>query len=541
MSPSIWDGTLQWDAAASSVINTGVTTTYNSCLNNCTNFVVNWTNPTANQVFTNLNPINFAATASISVGTVSKVDFYVNNVLVGTDNTSPYNTTWTAPSYGNYLLKAVATNSSNTTLSQEITITVQNGQSITVNSQVNASSDDAEQFLSTGVMNLTSSDLELADDGALQEVGMRFKNINVPKNAIITNAYIQFTVDETNSTTINLNIYGQDIGNAPTFTTTANNITSRAKTSPAVAWSPAAWTTIGTAGVGQQTPNISSIIQQIVNRSDWVANNALVLFVNGGVRRTASAYDGVAAEAPKLFITYTVNTIGIKVSPKVFLNNLNTTTALMPNDLTALSNFPLSDPYSTAPLNSVFTHVNNPTIATTTPAVLATTGNNAIVDWLFLELRTGTSGSTSVAYTKAALLQRNGDVVASDGTSPVEFSTASAGNYYVCIRHHNNLGFRTANTVALASTTTALNFTNNSIPLFGATPLVALAQNVYGLISGDANSDGSIDAFDSILWEMHNGIFDDYSKNSDYNLDGSIDAIDSILWELNNGKFETLD
>lgn len=59
---------------------------------------------------------------------------------------------------------------------------------------VNASSDDAEED-SGGDMSLGSSDLELMDGQAA--VGMRFNTVNIPRDATITNAYIQFTCDET--------------------------------------------------------------------------------------------------------------------------------------------------------------------------------------------------------------------------------------------------------------------------------------------------------------------------------------------------------
>jgi hypothetical protein len=159
------------------------------------------------------------------------------------------------------------------------------------------------------------------------------------------------------------------------------------------------------------------------------------------------------------------------------------------------------------------------------------------MDWLFVELRTGISGMTNVAYTKAALLQRDGDIVAMDGVSPVQFVGAPSGNYYVALRHRNNLGFRTTHTLPLSRTPTTLNFTNNSIPVYGANPLKLLSTNVYVMNSGDANFDGSIDAFDTIIWETENGTFDNYSSNGDYNLDGSVDAFDTILWEISNGLF----
>jgi hypothetical protein len=64
---------------------------------------------------------------------------------------------------------------------------------------------------------------------------------------------------------------------------------------------------------------------------------------------------------------------------------------------------------------------------------------------------------------------------------------------------------------------------------------------MYAMLGGDANSDGSIDAFDTIDWELQNGLFDDYTNNADYNLDGSVDAFDTIYWEINNGTFQDLD
>ncbi|MEI2302410.1 hypothetical protein MKZ91_30660, partial [Ensifer sp. MJa1] len=68
--------------------------------------------------------------------------------------------------------------------------------------RVAASADDAEER-STGSMSLSSSDLELTvDDGVGQAVGIRFIGVDIPKGAIITNAYIQFTVDEVSTGTI---------------------------------------------------------------------------------------------------------------------------------------------------------------------------------------------------------------------------------------------------------------------------------------------------------------------------------------------------
>jgi hypothetical protein len=205
-----------------------------------------------------------------------------------------------------------------------------------------------------------------------------------------------------------------------------------------------------------------------------------------------------------------------------------------------LPNFPKKDPYFTT-FNTNFTHVNNTIQDSTTATVLAATGNNAIVDWVFLELRTGISGSTTVVKTKAALLQADGDIVDMDGVSVVPFTNVPAGSYYVAVRHRNHLGFRTDAPIALTATTPAVNFTNNSVVLYGITPLFTVSATIKTMNGGEANSDGSLDGTDSAVWELQNGGFDDYYLNSDYNLDGSIDGTDSAIWELNNGKYQELD
>jgi hypothetical protein len=115
------------------------------------------------------------------------------------------------------------------------------GSSGSVTSQVNSSTDDAEENPS-GVVDLNSSDLELVEDGStLQTVGMRFNNLSIPPGATITSAHIQFTVDETSSIGTNLVFRGHDIANAPTFTTTTGNISSRTMTTASASWSPSAW------------------------------------------------------------------------------------------------------------------------------------------------------------------------------------------------------------------------------------------------------------------------------------------------------------
>ncbi len=184
-----------------------------------------------------------------------------------------------------------------------VNISVNAGGPHTLNVQVAASTDDAEEK-PTGGMRLGSSDLELVTDGAPQTVGIRFTNLTIPPGATIVNAYVQFTVDQVNSEPTALTIKAQASDNPPTFADTKHDISSRSLTSQSVTWSPAPWLTKRESGPNQRTPNLAPLIQAIVNRSGWASGNALVLIITGSGVRSAEAFDGVPASAPILHIEY---------------------------------------------------------------------------------------------------------------------------------------------------------------------------------------------------------------------------------------------
>jgi len=174
--------------------------------------------------------------------------------------------------------------------------------------RVSSGSDDAEQNASSGSMDVTSSDLEIFDDGFLQVIGLRFVNIPIPKGAIVEDAYLEFTCDETKGGTQPLNaiIEGQLNPNPPEFADTANNISSRPTTTAKVAWAAATWTE---EGQKIKTSNITSVIQEIIDQGNWAMGNALVLILRDnpdnpstGVRCTESASD--ISNAPLLHIEY---------------------------------------------------------------------------------------------------------------------------------------------------------------------------------------------------------------------------------------------
>ncbi len=184
------------------------------------------------------------------------------------------------------------------------------GGATTVEKRIAASSDDAEQRVG-GATDLTSSDLELTTDGTTQQViGLRFTALAIPAGATITNAYVQFQVDEVSTGASALTIRAENTANAPTYTTATGNVTNRATTATSVAWSPPDWPTANVATAAQRTPNLTALVQAVVSQPGWAPGNALALQISGTGRRTAEAFNGVPTAAPLLHVEYTTGSGG---------------------------------------------------------------------------------------------------------------------------------------------------------------------------------------------------------------------------------------
>jgi hypothetical protein len=90
----------------------------------------------------------------------------------------------------------------------------------------------------------------------------------------------------------------------------------------------------------------------------------------------------------------------------------------------------------------------------------------------------------------AGLLQRDGDVVSTNGSSPLTLSVAP-GNYHVALLHRNHLGVMTATTVALGATTTVVDLTLSTTATHGTEARKTVGA-VQALWTGDALSDGEL-------------------------------------------------
>ena len=202
---------------------------------------------------------------------------------------------------GTYVLQLTASDGSLSNSDQAQVIAQASGGGSGTDFRIAALEDDVEES-ATGSVSNNSTDLELVFDGSNQTVGLRFTGVTIARGAQITNAYVQFNADEVQTEATNLSIQGQAADNAAAFTATNLNVSSRARTTASVAWSPVAWNTTNVAGPDQRTPNLAPVLQQIVNRSGWASGNSLVLIITGTGHRTADAYDSGPTVAPLLHV-----------------------------------------------------------------------------------------------------------------------------------------------------------------------------------------------------------------------------------------------
>ncbi len=166
----------------------------------------------------------------------------------------------------------------------------------------------------------------------------------------------------------------------------------------------------------------------------------------------------------------------------------NNSTGLMADGVRAAGLVPLVEPYTALG----YTHVGGGAEVVSSPAILNVTGSNAIVDWVVVELRNAASPATRVE-TRCALLQRDGDVVALDGFSPVSFN-ASPANYMVALRHRNHLGVMSLNPIAVSANTPALNFASAGTATYGTSARKSVTGTfpAQALWAGDVTFNGQV-------------------------------------------------
>ena len=294
------------------------------------------------------------------------------------------------------------------------------------------------------------------------------------------------------------------LGSIGTATAT-DNCTTAILTGP----SPAGPYPVGTTNVTwtatDLSGNVSTCTQQVtINASPTLSSSTVSVLgcytwnANGQTYTVSGTYQAILSNAIDCDSILTLNltiTPGVYINPKLFLcGPYVEATGLMHDSLRVLGLIQNTEPYSDLPYNK--SPILEPNFETVSNAILLVSGNNAIVDWVFLELRSSSNPATVIAN-KRALIQRDGDIVSNvDGVSPIYFSMVPNGDYYVTVKHRNHLGIMSENAISLnGCSTTSVDFT--TLPsvytnLYLAMGPRKLIGSVYALWPGNANNNKNV-------------------------------------------------
>lgn len=184
-----------------------------------------------------------------------------------------------------------------------------------LNFQVGASADDclAAWDGSSWLFSATSIELRVGYYSSTRYKlggGMRFTGVNIPQGTTISSAWLKLVCyDSASATVVKSRIQGEDVDNASSFSDYAN-YSGRTRTTAVVDWDNiSAWTLNN----WYESPEIKSIVEEIVGRVGWSSGNALVIFWDDHDDRsdhdsfhyrTAYTYDQSWNDAPKLYIQY---------------------------------------------------------------------------------------------------------------------------------------------------------------------------------------------------------------------------------------------
>lgn len=156
-------------------------------------------------------------------------------------------------------------------------------------------------------------------------------------------------------------------------------------------------------------------------------------------------------------------------------------TGLMSDQLRSSGLLPFTEPYS-----SLGEQLLEPVAGQRS---VGSVGADAFTDWVVLEVRDADQ-PTRLLTSRAALVQRDGDVVDLDGTSRVRMGVPS-GQHHISVRHRNHLGVMTASPILVQEDMPLLDLSDPGVEVYG-TMARRLSEGAALLWSGDAFQDGVV-------------------------------------------------
>jgi hypothetical protein len=121
--------------------------------------------------------------------------------------------------------------------------------------------------------------------------GLRFDAIGIPPGAEILGAHLALTSAKKGTKPAALQIFGEESGDAAPFGPAPSHLSGRDATDESVLWTVPLWPA---AGEPATTPDLSRLLEEIIEHPEWAEGNALALFASGTGKRSVVAFDGRA-------------------------------------------------------------------------------------------------------------------------------------------------------------------------------------------------------------------------------------------------------
>lgn len=172
------------------------------------------------------------------------------------------------------------------------------------------SAGDASTLATTGSFSTTAVFFTMGDTNSTQHYGgLWFDNPCIDSGATIDSAFLRvISANLENGTGARTKITGEDTASATSWS--SDDFSSRTKTTAAVDWDPdVAWSD----GDTIHSPNIASVVQEVIDRSDYVEGNPIMILIDNDASTannfktfdTRDATAGVDNE-PKLIVYWSV-------------------------------------------------------------------------------------------------------------------------------------------------------------------------------------------------------------------------------------------
>lgn len=182
-----------------------------------------------------------------------------------------------------------------------------------IETQLSASTESSENdgYELSNSVNLSSDDVYISYSTSPVTSAFRFTDLNIPQGADITSAYIKFTSAQYEVSSTSMTIAAELSSNSSELTNSNSSLSAKTLTTAQTDWSSD--NEFPSSGEEFNTPDMSAVIQEIVDQSTWCGGNALTVVLNAIGDSTASArkvvgYDDGSGNQPQLVVEYDQST-----------------------------------------------------------------------------------------------------------------------------------------------------------------------------------------------------------------------------------------